>query len=136
MSRWSVIGAVVVALAGSGAKAETVYRCGHEHSDVACPRGLALDVGAAPTAQRRAEARQVALSEKRLDAEMTSERREREAASKPSVASSLGPARPPAAAATAKANAKHVKRQPKGASPADEDRDFIAAILKPRKTGG
>ena len=63
---------------------------------------------------------------------MTRERREREAASKPSVASSLGPARPPAAAA----NAKHVKRQPKGASPADEDRDFIAAVPKPKKTGG
>jgi hypothetical protein len=133
MSR-AVIVAVVVALAGSAAGAETIYRCGSEYRDVACPRGVALDVGAAPTAQQRAEARQVALSEKRLAAEMTNDRREREAGLQPAVASSLGPVRAPVAATAPKAKARHVKRHPK-ASAADDDRDFIAAVPKAKKTG-
>jgi hypothetical protein len=131
MSR-AVIVAVVVALAGSAAGAETIYRCGSEYSDVACPRGVAVDVGAAPTAQQRAEARQVALSEKRLAAEMTSDRREREAALRPAGASSLGPVRAPVAAAAPKAKARHVKHQ---VGAPDDDRDFIAAVPKAKKTG-
>jgi hypothetical protein len=134
MSRrhWPVVAALT--LAGLSANAETIYRCGHEYTDVACPRGLALDVGAAPTARQRAEARQVALGEKRLAAEMTHDRREREAALQPAVAGSLGPARPPVAAPVAKAKAKHGKRHPKGALP-DDERDFIAAVPKAKKTG-
>jgi hypothetical protein len=133
MSRAAII-AVVVALAGSAAGAATIYRCGNEYSDVACPRGVALDVGAAPTAEQRAEARQVALSERRLAAEMTSDRREREAALQPAVASSLGPVRAPVAAAALKAKARHVKRQPKAGAP-DAERDFIAAVPKAKKGG-
>jgi len=39
MSSLHVIVTVVMALAGSVAEAATVYRCGHEYTDVACARG-------------------------------------------------------------------------------------------------
>jgi|KBSMisStandDraft_5_1062788.scaffolds.fasta_scaffold354343_2 hypothetical protein len=136
MNRCHVIVAVVAALAGPVAKAETVYRrCGHEYSDVACARGVELDVGAAPSAQRLAEARQVALSEKRLAAEMTNDRREREAALRPAVATAIGHERSPEAQPATKAKAKHVKRHAKGSAP-DDERDFIAAVPKAKKAGG
>ena len=69
MSSLHVIVAVVATLAGPVAEAETVYRRGHEYTDVACSRGVELDVGMAPSAQRVADARRVALSERRLAAE-------------------------------------------------------------------
>jgi len=134
MSRHAVVVAVVIALASSAAGAETIYRCGSNYSDVACPRGAALDGGAAPTEQQRAGARQVVIAEQRLTAEMTSDRRERVAALHPAAAGSLGPARPSAAAAPTKAKAGHVKLLGKGASPED-DGDFIAAVPKTKKTG-
>jgi hypothetical protein len=48
--RHCLVVVAVLAFAGPSAGAETIYRCGHEYTDVACPRGSALDVGAAPTA--------------------------------------------------------------------------------------
>jgi hypothetical protein len=75
------------------------------------------------------------LGEKRLAAEMTPDRREREAALHPALASSLGPARPPCPPASPKAKAKHVKGHPKGVLPNDEH-DFIAAVPKTKKAGG
>jgi hypothetical protein len=136
MSRrcWPVV-AAALALASLWAEAETIYRCGHEYTDVACPHGSALAVGAAPSAQQRAEAAQVVLGEKRLAAEMTHDRRECEAALQPALASSLGPARPPVAPAAPNAKAKHVNGHPKAALPDDGD-DFIAAVPKTKKPGG
>jgi hypothetical protein len=125
-----VIGAL--ALASAATQAQTIFRCGNEYSRVPCPQARPLDdVGDATTAAQRAEARQVALSEKRLAAEMTRDRREQEAALRPAVAGSLGPAPAPAAAASAPTK-KHAKKRKKSAA-VDADRDFIATVPKAKK---
>ena len=135
MSSLHVIVTVVMALAGSVAEAATVYRCGHEYTDVACARGVELDVGATPSGQRLAEARPVATSEKHLAAEMTNDRPQREAALRPAGPASIGHGLSPETQPATKARTKHVKRHMKG-SAADDERDFIAALPKAKKPGG
>jgi hypothetical protein len=81
--RYGPVVAAALVLTRPWAEAETIYRCGHGYTDGACPNGSALDVGKAPTAQQRAEAAQVTPGEKRLAAEVTHDRREREAALHP-----------------------------------------------------
>jgi hypothetical protein len=125
-----IIAAALVA-AATWTDAATVFRCGHEYSEVACPGGTAIEVAAAPTAQQHAEARDVALSEKRLAAEMTRDRREQEASFQPSRAVSIGPTRPPAATPSA-AKPKHAPKHRKSVAP-DDARDFVAAAPKARK---
>jgi len=133
MSSLHVIVTVVMALAGSVAEAATVYRCGHEYTDVACARGGELVVGATPSGQRLAEARPVATSKKPLAAEMTRDRREQEALAKPALAGSLSAPRAAAAAPPAAARKNAKKHDRKAAI--DAERDFVAAVPKAKKAG-
>ncbi len=113
--------------------AETIFRCGKAYSTIACPDATAIVIAGTVSAEQRAEARDVVSREKALAAEMARDRRLREAALKPALAGSLsGPPRiatPPPAAATKKP-AKKRKRS----AAFDEERDFIAAVPKARKT--
>ena len=122
--------AAVVAAAGP-TTAQTVYRCGHTYSPVPCPNAKELHLDARPTAAQRAEARRVALVEKRLAAEMARDRRAEEAAHPPALASSLGPA-PVHAAASAPAKKHGSKTKKKTASP-DDALDFVAGVPKVKK---
>ena len=128
-ARWMLVAAL--ALASGAASAQTIYRCGHTYSRAQCPSARALDVESRTTAAQRAEARQVASREKHLADEMARDRRLAEAAQKPALATSLGPAKVVAAAPAAPKKSTR-KKKPKGAQP-DDSRDFIAAVPKARK---
>jgi hypothetical protein len=128
LARWAAVG--VLALAGSAATAQTIYRCGHSYSRDPCPSARAIEVEGRPTAAQRAEGRQVALREKRLADEMVRGRRLAEASQKPALATSLGPARVAAAAPTPHRKASKKKRK---ATASDDSRDFIAAVPKAAK---
>ena len=124
----------VAALAGLAAsvRAETIFRCGNEYTNVACNDATTLVVAGAATPEQRAEARDVARREKTLAAEMTRDRREQEALAKPAHAASLSAPRT-AAEPPAKAK-KQAKKQHKKAA-IDEERDFIATVPKTKKSG-
>ena len=127
--RWMLVAAL--ALAGGAAGAQTIYRCGHTYSRAPCASAREIEVESRTTAAQRAEARQVAMREKRLGDDMARDRRLAEAAQKPALATSLGPAKVVAAApAPIKKSAK--KKKQKAAQP-DDGRDFIAAVPKAKK---
>lgn len=128
IARWTLVAAL--ALAGGAASAQTIYRCGHMYSRTPCPSGKEIDVEARTTAAQRAEARQVALREKRLGDDMARDRRLAEAAQKPALATSMGPAK--VAVATPAPVKKASKKRRKAAQP-DDGRDFIAAVPKVKK---
>jgi hypothetical protein len=123
--------AILAALASTSANAETIYRCGHEYTSVACSEARPLVVASAPGAEQRADAREVARREKALAAEMVRDRRTREADLKPALAGSLSGPRVAAAAPSA-AVKKHAKKRKRNAAPEDE-RDFIATVPKAKK---
>jgi len=89
MKRLLVAVAALATVASSTARAETIFRCGNEYSDVACTHATTLVVAGAVTPEQRAEAREVARREKTLAAEMTRDRREQETLAKPAHAASL-----------------------------------------------
>ena len=111
------------------ANAQTIFRCAHEYSDVACPNAQAVVLASAVTAEQRAEARAVVQREKALAADMARDRRAQEAALKPALATSLSAPRPAVVAPPAK---KAVKQRKKSVLPVD-DRDFLAAVPKVKK---
>jgi hypothetical protein len=123
--------AILAMLAGTTTHAETIYRCGHEYTSVACADARPLVVASALSAEQRADARAVARREKALVAEMVRDRRAQEAAARPALAGSLSGPRLAAPAPTAAAK-KHAKRQKKNAAP-DDGRDFIATVPKAKK---
>ena len=118
----------VLASLGSLAGAQTIYRCGHEYSSVACADAQALVVASAVTPEQRSQAREVVQREKALAAEMARDRRAQEAAIKPALASSLSA--PPKVAVAPPA--KKTKPRRKSAQPLDE-RDFVASVPKAKK---
>ncbi|HSC62324.1 MAG TPA: hypothetical protein VLD35_01725 [Caldimonas sp.] len=133
MKRLRLCVATLAVLAGSAAPAATIYRCGNEYRDAACADGKALLVPGAATPDQQAEAREVARREKTLAAEMTRDRREQEALARPPQAGSLSAPRavaPASAAAAKKPARKHAKK-----AGVDEERDFVAAVPKARKSG-
>jgi len=132
MKRLQVAVATLAAVASGAIGAATIFRCGNEYSDVACTHATSLVVAGAVTPEQRAEARDVARREKTLAAEMTRDRREQEALAKPALAGSLSA--PRAAAASAPAAKKHAKKHDKKAT-IDEERDFVAAVPKAKKSG-
>ena len=132
MKRLRVAIAALAAAASGASGAETIYRCGNEYTNVACAHATTVAVADAVTPQQRAEARDVARREKTLAAEMTRDRREQKALAKPAHAASLSAPRT-AAEPPAKAK-KQVKKQHKRAA-IDEERDFIAAVPKTKKSG-
>jgi hypothetical protein len=112
------------------ANAQTIFRCAHEYSDVACPNAQAVVLASVVTAEQRAEARAVVQREKALAADMARDRRAQEAAAlKPALATSLSAPRPAVVAPPAK---KAVKQRKKSVLPVD-DRDFLAAVPKVKK---
>jgi hypothetical protein len=132
MKRLWVAVAALAAFAGGVVHAETIFRCGNEYTDVACAEARTLVVAGAATPEQRADAREVARREKALAAEMTRDRRAQEALARPALAASLSAPRSEAAPpATTK---KHAKKHPKKAA-VDDERDFIAAVPKPKKSG-
>jgi hypothetical protein len=132
MSARALLAALALALAGTAAPAETIYRCGNDYTRTPCPSARALEIDAGASAARQHEARQVALREERLAARTTSDRRADEAASRPALAGSLGPATRPAANSAAKSDKKPAKKRRNSAAP-DDDRDFIAAVPRAKK---
>ncbi len=130
-ARWTI--AAILALASGAASPQTVYRCGDVYSHDPCPGAKAIEVDSRTTAAQRAEGRQVAVREKQLADEMTRDRRLAEAAQKPALASSLGPAKVVAAASTP---SKKLSRKKRKATPSDDGRDFVASVPKVRKTPG
>ena len=133
MKRLLVAVAALATVASATARAETIFRCGNEYSDVACAHATTLVVAGAVTPEQRAEAREVARREKTLAAEMTRDRREQETLAKPAHAASLSAPRT-AAVPPANAAKKHAKKHDKKAA-IDEERDFVAAVPKARKPG-
>ena len=128
VASWAFV--ATLALASGMATSQTIYRCGHAYSRVPCPSAKAIEVEGRPTAAQRAEARRVALREKRLADEMVRDRRAAEAALHPALATSLGPTKVVAAApAPVK---KPARRKRKAATP-DDGRDFIAAVPRAKK---
>ena len=121
----------VLAFVGAAAPAETIYRCGNDYTRTPCPSARAVEIDAGAGAAGQAEARQVAQREQRLADRMTSDRCADEAAHRPALAGSLGPAPKPAANAPV-ADKKPAKRRHKNARP-DDDRDFVAAVPKAKK---
>jgi len=133
MKRLLVAVAALATVASATARAETIFRCGNEYSDVACAHATTLVVAGAVTPEQRAEAREVARREKTLAAEMTRDRREQETLAKPAHAASLSAPRtaavPPASAANKQAK-KHDKK-----AAIDEEHDFVATVPKAKKPG-
>ncbi len=125
--------AMVAGLASTAAPAQTIFRCGNEYSSVPCRDAKTLVVASAVTAEQRAEARDVVRREKALAAEMTRDRREQAALLKPALAGSLSAPRV-AAPAPAPAAKKHAKKSKKNAA-LDPERDFVAAVPRPKKAG-
>jgi hypothetical protein len=125
--------AMVAGLASPAAPAQTIFRCGNEYSTAPCADSRALVLANAVTAEQRAQAHDVARREKTLAAEMTRDRREREALLKPALAGSLSA--PRVAAAAPDASAKKPSNKAKKKAAPDGEGDFIAAVPKPRKPG-
>ena len=130
MHRGVLIGLALAALAGA-ANGQAIFRCGDSYSQTPCANAKVVALVAPVSDVQRAEARQVAVREKLLAAEMVRDRREREHAIRPAAAGSLGPTTP-ARPASAPAAAK--KQRAKKRSPADGgEQDFVAAVPKAKK---
>jgi len=132
MKHLTVVVAALAALASGNGHAETIFRCGNSYSDVACADARTLVVADAVTPEQRADAREVARREKALAAEMTRDRRAQEALARPALAASLSA--PRSEAATPAAAKKHAKKHNKKAA-IDDERDFVAAVPKTKKSG-
>ena len=132
---------LTLVLASAAAPAATlIHRCGNEYTDLPCAQSRTFSVADTVTAERRAEARQVAIREKALAADMVRDRAAHEAAFRPAGAVSLGGPRPaePSAGSKKAANKKARKTEPstRSASPLPSGaRDFVAAVPKARKSG-
>lgn len=108
---------LMLCLGTLAANAQPVYRCGSEYSQSPCPQAKLVDAADARTEAQRAEARQVAADEKRLGAQMQSDRLAMQAAQKPAGAASLSGAPAPSKHAersrAKKLKLKKAKKPPK-----------------------
>ena len=123
--------AFAAALVPASAAAQTIYRCGNEYTRIPCSNGRALDAGDPRSAAQRSEARAYVAQERRQASEMERERRRSEAATKPALATSLGPAARAASAAPAPKKAAQKKRHRK--VQAADGQDFIAGVPRTPK---
>jgi len=97
MNRIAARLAVTALLAGTAgvAPAQTVYRCGpdgHVYQNAPCNGGHEIDVADPRTDEQRRTAKEDAARQARHAADLARERHEREAATVPATAGSLGPA--------------------------------------------
>ena len=121
------IASLLLIVASAEVDAETLYRCGNEYTQSACPQGRAIDVPPPPTPAQQAEARRVAADEKQLAAEMERDRRVREAAIRPAIATSMSaPSRAASSAAAVRHRVNHRRRVRVGYR--DGDDDFVARV--------
>ena len=102
---------VLLCLAGGGAAAQTVYRCGSEYTQAPCTDGRLVDVSDPVTEERRAEARDPARREQQLGEAMTRARRAEAAAYRPTMAANLGPMPQPGAKVAALKKKPTTKRK-------------------------
>lgn len=109
--------AVVLAGASVAAAAGPIYRCGKTYSQTPCPNGTLVDAADPRTTAQRAQAKREVAREKRLAAQMESDRRAREAASAASQAGTAGPATAASAAALAPAPARKRTHRRAASSP-------------------
>lgn len=97
---------LALALAAAAGTAQTVYRCGpegREYSQTPCKDGRTVDVADPRSAAQRREAQQAVEDQKRLNQQLASERRQREAAAQGQAATGIVSPRPADAAAPAAA---------------------------------
>ena len=118
---------VAAAVLAANASAASIYRCGQEYTQLPCAEGRVVLANDTVTPEQRAEARQVALSERRLAEQMARDRRADEAAIHPARATSLGPSKPKA---DTKAAATKTRRKAKKRAAPESDDDFIAHVPK------
>ena len=117
-------------LAAAGASATTpIYRCGpggKTYSQTPCAGGTQLEASDSRSAAQQAEAKRVALRERRLAADLARERRLQEAASAPAAATGFN-ARPlpPDAAASAVQRKKRIRVRHGLAA---DGKDFVAFV--------
>ena len=118
------IAALLLAIAGVGAQAQTIYRCGNEYTRIPCPQGKILEATDSRTGAQRAEARRVAAEEESQAAAMKRERLAAQAAEKPALAGRIGPApaplaKPASGAGRSRIEARrtHPLANPKGSTP-------------------
>ena len=121
---------LAAALCAPGTGAQTIYRCGNEYTRIPCPDGRALETADTRSAAQRAEARALIAQERRQAIEMERDRRRDEAATKPALDATLGPARAPSAAAAAASAPKKpaAKKKRRRLATDEPDKDFIAGI--------
>jgi len=105
---WILLAAMSCAAEAAG----PVYRCGRDYSQTPCPGGKVVDATDPRTAAQRAEAKRVAARERKLAAEMESDRRRQAAAEKPALAADLVPRAAAPASAPAKPKKKHARTKP------------------------
>jgi hypothetical protein len=90
--------------------AQSIYRCGAIYTHVPCLDGRVVEATDSRTAAQRAEAKSIAISERKLASELKRDRLAQEADIKPSKASSLGdvsaPNKPTSAAERGKGHHK------------------------------
>ena len=113
-----------------GAQAQPVYRCGSVYSQTPCPQGKLVEATDPRTAAQRAEAKRVAADERKLAAEMRSDRLAEQAALKPAGAGSLSaptPAKPASAA-----DRGHTKKK-KSSTKLAATTDFVAVDPSSKK---
>lgn len=121
----SLAASILLSVATAAASAAPIYRCGQSYSSIPCPNGKLLDAGDPRTAAQRAEAQRVMAREKRAAAQMERDRRARESATVPALATKVdGQPLPAAPAASVPAKAKKKRAKGKAASSAD----FTAAV--------
>jgi len=118
---------LLLALAASGAQAQTVYRCGSTYSHTPCPEGRIVAATDPRSAAQRAEAQRVAAIERQQARQMERERLAQEAAQKPAAATGFDSrATAPASAASAAERGRHHAKKKRKANKRTDGDDFIA----------
>jgi hypothetical protein len=107
---WTAIALMLpLAVFGQSAPSEPVYRCGPDgtrYASTPCPEGHEVKVSDPRSAAQQREARAVAERDRQLAERLTAERVQREKATVPAMAGSLGPSASSPAAGTKSAKAK------------------------------
>ena len=123
--------------AGSACAAGPIYRCGpdgRQFSQTPCAGGTLVESSDPRSGAQRAEAKRVAALERKQADDLERERKARQAAEKPALATNIG-ARPVDQATPAASAAETSGRKKKhGKPPAQASKDFIAVDpAKPKK---
>jgi hypothetical protein len=116
----------------TAAAAAPIYRCGpdgREYSQTPCPGGQVVEGTDPRSAAQRAEGRRIAAQERKLDADLARERREREKAAPP-----RGPASLSTAPASSASDTEGGKRPKKPRVPKSPAKPKAVKLLQPIKS--